>query len=62
MIAEHMEEHRSKKRLDQARDDIRPKHYSHRTEQAYLHWNIKATIMYCRVLSLRVLAVPSPLN
>ncbi len=27
-----------KKLLDQVRDALRVKHYSYRTEQAYLHW------------------------
>jgi hypothetical protein len=31
-----MEEHRPKKLLDQVRDAIRLKHYSYRTEQAYV--------------------------
>jgi uncharacterized protein YfaA (DUF2138 family) len=33
-----MEEQRPKKLLDQARDAIRLKHYSIRTEQAYVGW------------------------
>jgi len=33
-----MEEHRSKKLLDQVCDAIRPKHCSYRTEQAYVGW------------------------
>jgi hypothetical protein len=33
-----MEEHRPKKPLDQVRDAIRLKHYSYRTEQAYVGW------------------------
>ncbi len=33
-----MEEHRPKKLLDQVRDAIRLKHYSYRTEQAYVGW------------------------
>ena len=33
-----MEEHRPKKLLDQVRDAIRLKHYSYRTEQAYVSW------------------------
>ena len=33
-----MEEHRLKKLLDQVRDAIRLKHYSYRTEQAYVGW------------------------
>ena len=33
-----MEEHRPKKLLDQVRDAIRLKHYSIRTEQAYVNW------------------------
>jgi hypothetical protein len=57
-----MEGHHPRKLFDQVRDDIRAKHYSHRIEQAYLHWNIKATMMYSRVLSLRVLVVQSPLD
>ena len=35
-----MEEKRSKKLLDQVRDAIRLKHYSIRTEQAYVGRNI----------------------
>ena len=35
----------SKKLLDQVRDAIRLKHYSIRTEQAYVHW-IKRYILY----------------
>jgi len=31
-----LEEHRPKKLLDQVRDAIRLKHYSYRTEQAYV--------------------------
>ena len=33
-----MEEHRPKKLLDQVCDAIRLKHYSYRTEQAYIGW------------------------
>ena len=33
-----MEEHRPKKLLHQVRDAIRLKHYSYRTEQAYVGW------------------------
>jgi hypothetical protein len=33
-----MEEHRPKKPIDQIRDAIRLKHYSYRTEQAYVGW------------------------
>jgi hypothetical protein len=33
-----MEEHRPKKLLAQVRDAIRLKHYSYRTEQAYVGW------------------------
>jgi len=33
-----MDEHRPKKLLDQVRDAIRLKHYSYRTEQAYVGW------------------------
>jgi len=33
-----MENHRDKKLLDKVRDRIRVKHYSIRTEQAYIHW------------------------
>jgi hypothetical protein len=33
-----LEEHRPKKLLDQVRDAIRLKHYSYRTEQAYVSW------------------------
>jgi hypothetical protein len=34
-----MKEHRPKKLLDQVRDAIRLKHYSYRTEQAYVSWS-----------------------
>jgi len=40
-----MEEHRPKKLLDQVRDAIRLKHYSYRTEQAYVGW-IKRYILF----------------
>ena len=40
-----MKEHRPKKLLDQARDAIRLKHYSYRTEQAYVGW-IKCHIYF----------------
>ena len=38
----------SKKLLDQVRDAIRPKHYSIRTEQAYVNW-IKRYIYFHNV-------------
>jgi len=31
-------EPKPKKLLDQISDSIRQKHYSHRTERAYIHW------------------------
>jgi len=40
-----MEEQRPKKLLDQVRDAIRLKHYSYRTEQAYVGW-IKRYIFF----------------
>jgi integron integrase len=40
-----MEEHRPKKLLDQVRDAIRLKHYSYRTEQAYVGW-IKRYVLF----------------
>ena len=40
-----MEEKRPKKLLDQVRDAIRLKHYSIRTEQAYVGW-IKRYILF----------------
>jgi hypothetical protein len=41
-----MEEHRPKKMLEQVPDAIiRPKHYSYRTEQAYVGW-IKRSIYF----------------
>jgi integrase len=43
-----MEEHRPKKLLDQVRDAIRLKHYSYRTEQAYVGW-IKRYIYFHNV-------------
>mgnify|MGYP005870994951 CR=1 FL=1 len=36
-----MEEHRPKKLLDQLRDAMRFKHYSYRTEQAYVGWSMR---------------------
>ena len=43
-----MEERRPKKLLDQVRDAIRLKHYSYRTEQAYVGW-IKRYIYFHNV-------------
>ena len=40
-----MEEQRPKKLLDQVRDALRLKHYSYRTEQAYVGW-IKRYIFF----------------
>jgi site-specific recombinase XerD len=37
-MSQPMEEHRPKKLLEQVRDAIRLKHYSYRTEQAYVGW------------------------
>lgn len=39
-----MENH-PKKLLDRVRDGIRVKHYSHRTEESYVHW-IKRYILF----------------
>jgi hypothetical protein len=40
-----MEKHRPKKLSDQVRDAIRLKHYSYRTEQAYVGW-IKRYVLF----------------
>jgi hypothetical protein len=71
-----MEEQRPKKLLDQVRDALRLKHYSIRTEQAYVGWikryirfhalhhpsEMGAPMIYTHVLQRGSLAVRSPLD
>ncbi len=60
----------SPKLLDRVRETLRRKHYSYRTEQAYLQWikrfilfhHMRTTMIYTHVLNRGGLTVRSPLD